>query len=145
LLSRRLPGVAATAPTRSPLRSTVQVAPAGVVDSVTVSLVPSTTVAQAGKSATRASTANLCIVVNLRVLLSLFCNVNVLIQQQYAAPHRTNPMNSRWSASARPSRATSQSGLSTAKRCPPSRCTGRTVAAARALVSGPSSCRGKRR
>ncbi len=43
-------------------------------------------------------------------------------------PYRVNQATPRCSASDRPSRVTSHSGFSTARRCPPSRCTGRITA-----------------
>lgn len=58
--------------------------------------------------------------------------------------YRTNQSKPRRSASARPSRATSQSALSTARRCPPSRCTGRMFRAARFRVAMPKKSKGTR-
>ena len=49
LSSRMLPGVCAIAPIRAPTRSTVHVAAGGVVETVTVWLLPFTIVAQADK------------------------------------------------------------------------------------------------
>ena len=51
LSSRKLPGVCGIAPMRAPIRSTVQVAPGGGVETITVWLPPFTMVAQADKNA----------------------------------------------------------------------------------------------
>ena len=58
--------------------------------------------------------------------------------------YRVNQATPRRSASSRPSRVTSHSGLSTARRCPPSRCVGRITAPTELRVCTPNRSSGTR-